>query len=292
MLVQAEQGLDFAWVNRDAPPPASSCDDCSGCDTVGAPHLLVGVADQEQVEISSASDSGAAGEELILEVVRRAAREDIVKHEQRRLSEDDARRHIIARAAHFALDMRISDAEWQWDGSRLTVYFTADKRVDFRALARDLAGHFRTRIELRQIGARDEAARIGGIGRCGREYCCTTWLNQPAPVNLTLAKDQSLSLNPTQISGGCGRLLCCLRYEHDFYLEARKRFPKEGKVLQTLVGSEKVIAIDIFRELIQLRGRETPTRSVSLLQLRDELARVEASAGPEQQHRNQSGIQA
>ena len=125
--------------------------------------------------------------------------------------------------------MKVSDAEWQWDRKQLTVFFTAEKRVDFRALVRDLAGHFRTRIELRQIGVRDEAARLGGVGRCGREYCCSTWLTELSPVNLALAKDQHLSLNPSQISGGCGRLLCCLKYEHEFYVTARKRFPKEGK---------------------------------------------------------------
>ncbi len=134
------------------------------------------------------------------------------------------------------LVMKVSDTEWQWDRNKLTIYFTAEKRVDFRALVRDLASHFRTRIELRQIGVRDEAARLSGVGRCGREYCCSTWLTELSPVNLGLAKDQHLSLNPTQISGGCGRLLCCLKYEHEFYVTARKRFPKEGKTLRTALG--------------------------------------------------------
>ena len=126
--------------------------------------------------------------------------------------------------------MKVSDTEWQWDRNKLTIYFTAEKRVDFRALVRDLASLFRTRIELRQIGVRDEAARLSGVGRCGREYCCSSWLTELSPVNLGLAKDQHLSLNPSQISGGCGRLLCCLKYEHEFYVTARRRFPKEGKV--------------------------------------------------------------
>ena len=135
--------------------------------------------------------------------------------------------------------MKVSDTEWQWDRNKLTIYFTAEKRVDFRALVRDLASLFRTRIELRQIGVRDEAARLSGVGRCGREYCCSTWLKELSPVNLGLAKDQHLSLNPSQISGGCGRLLCCLKYEHEFYVTARKRFPKEGKTLQTLAGPRR-----------------------------------------------------
>ena len=184
----------------------------------------------------------------------------------------------MERVAHHDLPMRISDAEWQWDRTRITIYFTADRRVDFRALVRELAGLLRARIELRQIGARDEAARLGGVGRCGREFCCSTWLTQPGPVNLALAKDQHLSLNPAQISGGCGRLLCCLKYEHEFYLTARKRFPKEGKTIRTLVGAERVVAVDIFRERVSLRSDEHGPRTIPLLDLRDEIARAEDGA--------------
>src|SRR5690606_5408425 len=137
---------------------------------------------------------------------------DLAEHARLREDEDQVRRDVAARAAAAGLAMRISDAEWQWDRQRLTVYFTAERRGDFRGLVRDLAARYRTRIDLRQIGVRDEAARLGGIGRCGREFCCSTWLTQPGPVNLGLAKDQRLSLNPAQISGGCGRLLCCLKY--------------------------------------------------------------------------------
>jgi cell fate regulator YaaT (PSP1 superfamily) len=167
--------------------------------------------------------------------------------------------------------MKISDAEWQWDRRKLTLYFTAEQRVDFRALVRDLAGVFRTRIELRQIGARDEARRLSGIGRCGREYCSASWLPELRPVNLSVAKDQHLSLNPSQISGPCGRLLCCLHYEHEFYVQSRKRFPKEGKVLQTTVGPERVLAVDIFRDRVTLRSEEHGTRVVPLERLREEL---------------------
>jgi cell fate regulator YaaT (PSP1 superfamily) len=167
--------------------------------------------------------------------------------------------------------MKVSDTEWQWDRSKLTIYFTAEKRVDFRALVRDLASLFRTRIELRQIGVRDEAARLSGVGRCGREYCCSSWLTELSPVNLGLAKDQHLSLNPSQISGGCGRLLCCLRYEHEFYVAARKRFPKEGKTITTARGAEKVVAVDIFRERVFLRSDEHGSRIIPLVELRDEV---------------------
>ncbi len=208
-------------------------------------------------------------------VLRIASREDVSTHEELRRSEEDVRRQIITRARTHKLPMKISDAEWQWDRKKLTVYFTSEKRVDFRNLVRELAGQFKTRIELRQIGVRDEAARLSGVGRCGREYCCSTWLTELSPVNLGLAKDQRLSLNPSQISGGCGRLLCCLKYEHEFYVATRKRFPKEGRMVVTALGQEKVVAVDLFRERVFLRNEEG-TRIVPLLQLKEE---VDAAAG-------------
>ena len=159
----------------------------------------------------------------------------------RRLNED-ARRKAMERVRANDLGMKLSDAEWQWDRKKLTLYFTADKRVDFRNLVRDLASLFRTRIELKQIGVRDEAKRLDGIGRCGRQYCSASWLPELRPVNLGVAKDQRLSLNPSQISGACGRLMCCLRYEHEFYVQSRKRFPKEGKIVATTLGEEKVVS--------------------------------------------------
>ncbi|HWN03765.1 MAG TPA: regulatory iron-sulfur-containing complex subunit RicT, partial [Candidatus Dormibacteraeota bacterium] len=204
-------------------------------------------------------------------VLRRATGQDLRTHDEIRLSEEEARRKVIQRVRVHDLVMKVSDTEWQWDRSKLTIYFTAEKRVDFRALVRDLASLFRTRIELRQIGVRDEAARLSGVGRCGREYCCSSWLTELSPVNLGLAKDQHLSLNPSQISGGCGRLLCCLKYEHEFYVTARRRFPKEGKVLTASRGPERVVAVDIFRERVFLRSEEHGSRIIPLVQLRDEV---------------------
>ncbi len=203
-------------------------------------------------------------------VLRRASQDDVRLANELRRSEEDCRRQIIEKVRQHKLEMKVSDTEWQWDKSKLTVFFTAEKRVDFRALVRDLATMFRTRIELRQIGVRDEAARLKGVGRCGREYCCSTWLGELSPVSLALAKDQHLSLNPSQISGGCGRLLCCLKYEHEFYVAARKRFPREGKMLEAARGPEKVIAVDIFRERVFLRNEEG-SRIIPLVQLREEM---------------------
>ena len=203
---------------------------------------------------------------------RLASPEDSRRHDEVRASDDDARRKAAERVKANALVMKVSDAEWQWDRKKLTFYFTAEKRVDFRTLVRELASTFRTRIELKQIGVRDEAKRLDGVGRCGRQYCSASWLPELRPVNLGVAKDQRLSLNPSQISGACGRLMCCLRYEHEFYVESRRKYPKEGKVLKTSRTEEKVIANDIFRERVTLRGVDGEVRVIPLVQLREEMA--------------------
>jgi len=253
VIVEVERGRDFGRVTAVGESADKKCgSSCSGC--------AVGEATEEKTPPKP--------------VIRRATPEDLKIHQQIRGSEEDVRQKVILRVRAHDLIMKVSDTEWQWDRNKLTIYFTADKRVDFRALVRDLASLFRTRIELRQIGVRDEAARLSGVGRCGREYCCSTWLKELSPVNLGLAKDQHLSLNPSQISGGCGRLLCCLKYEHDFYVTARKRFPKEGKTLRTVLGTEKVIAVDIFRERVFLKHDEHGSRIIPLLQLREEVEQV------------------
>jgi cell fate regulator YaaT (PSP1 superfamily) len=252
VIVEAERGRDLGHVTAVGELAEKKCGGCSGCAT------------------SPVAEEPAPPKR----VLQRAAPEDVKSHAEVRRSEEDARRKVMQRVRAHELMMKVSDTEWQWDRNKLTIYFTAEKRVDFRALVRDLASTFRTRIELRQIGVRDEAARLSGVGRCGREYCCSSWLKELSPVNLGLAKDQHLSLNPTQISGGCGRLLCCLKYEHDFYVAARKRFPKEGKTVRTAVGPERVIAVDIFRERVFLRSEEHGSRIIPLLQLKDEVERL------------------
>jgi cell fate regulator YaaT (PSP1 superfamily) len=249
VVVEVERGRDLGRVTAVGDVASKKCGSCTSC--------AVGEAAEEPAPLKP--------------VLRRATAEDLKVHQEIRLSEEDVRQRVIQRVRAHELLMKVSDTEWQWDRNKLTIYFTADKRVDFRALVRDLASLFRTRIELRQIGVRDEAARLSGVGRCGREYCCSTWLKELSPVNLGLAKDQHLSLNPSQISGGCGRLLCCLKYEHEFYVTARKRFPKEGKTLRTALGPEKVIAVDIFRERVFLRHEEHGSRIIPLAQLREEM---------------------
>jgi cell fate regulator YaaT (PSP1 superfamily) len=254
VIVDADRGQDLGRVSAVGETALKKCgSSCGGC----------------------ASGEAPPGDRA--PVLRIASREEVSVHEELRRSEEDVRRAIITRTRSHKLPMKISDAEWQWDRKKLTVYFTSEKRVDFRNLVRELASEFKTRIELRQIGVRDEAARLSGVGRCGREYCCSTWLTELSPVNLGLAKDQRLSLNPSQISGGCGRLLCCLKYEHEFYVTTRKRFPKEGRMVVTARGQEKVVAVDLFRERVFLRNAEGP-RVVPLLQLKKEVEAAAAGA--------------
>jgi cell fate regulator YaaT (PSP1 superfamily) len=208
-------------------------------------------------------------------ILRVASDEDRHLHEELRKEEQEVKQAVVERVKHRGLVMKVCDAEWQWDRKKLTVYFTAEARVDFRALVRDLASLFRTRIELRQIGARDEAKRLDGAGRCGRRFCCASWLCNLKPISLALAKDQRLSLNPSQISGGCSRLLCCLRYEHDFYAASRKRFPKEGRPIRTANGSEMVVSVDILRERLLLRAEDGSTRIAMLQELKDEVGSLD-----------------
>ncbi|HEX7090031.1 MAG TPA: regulatory iron-sulfur-containing complex subunit RicT [Longimicrobiales bacterium] len=213
-------------------------------------------------------------------VLRRASPEDLQRAWALRADEARVRRITREKVQKHGLKMKVSDAEWQFDRNKLLIYFTAERRVDFRELVRDLARTFRTRIELKQIGVRDEAALLGGIGRCGRELCCSTWLREMKPVSLQLAKDQRLSLNPSQISGVCGRLMSCLIYEHDAYVEARKKFPREGKTLNTSRGKEKVISVDIWRELVVLKDEDGARRTVPLNVLKAEVARAAEGDAP------------
>jgi cell fate regulator YaaT (PSP1 superfamily) len=219
------------------------------------------------------SSSGGCSTPLPEKRVLRVARPDEVKRVgELRRDEERVRTETRKLVTKHGLKMKVTEAEWQFDRNKLIIYFTAERRVDFRELVRDLARTFRTRIELKQIGVRDEAALLGGVGRCGRELCCSTWLPELKPVSLALAKDQRLSLNPAQISGCCGRLMCCLMYEHKTYLEARRRFPREGKTLRTAHGEEKVLVVDIWRDRVTLKDGEGNRRTVHLDALKAEVA--------------------
>jgi cell fate regulator YaaT (PSP1 superfamily) len=155
------------------------------------------------------------------------------------------------------LKMKLVDVEYTFDRNKIIFYFTAEGRVDFRELVKDLAGIFRTRIELRQIGVRDEAKMLGGIGPCGRTLCCSTWLGDFEPVSIKMAKDQNLSLNPTKISGLCGRLMCCLKFEHDNYEGVKDELPSIGDTVVTTMGNGKVVALDAGRRMVHVQLFET-----------------------------------
>jgi cell fate regulator YaaT (PSP1 superfamily) len=258
----------FVWDGAEPPPVKSAVIvDADRGEDLGVVHSTGDLATLRNAKTGHGLGGGTPNQKA-----RRLATDaDVRQHTTARSDDDDARKRSIERVRANSLVMKVTDAEWQWDRKKLTLYFTAEKRVDFRTLVRELASMFRTRIELKQIGVRDEAKRLDGYGRCGRQYCSSSWLPELRPVNLGVAKDQRLSLNPSQISGACGRLMCCLRYEHEFYVTTRRRFPKEGKSLRTAKGEEKVIANDLFRERVTLRGDEGESRVVSLEELRAEL---------------------
>lgn len=244
VVVQADRGEDLGEVSAVGIIAERKCSSSSGgCATPAPDHSVVRVARQEEVDRWTALRTDEHR-------VRSESKKLVTKH---------------------GLKMKVTEAEWQFDRNKLTIYFTAEKRVDFRQLVRDLARTFRARIELKQIGVRDEAALLGGVGRCGRELCCSTWLPELKPVSLQLAKDQKLSLNPAQISGCCGRLMCCLMYEHKTYVEARRRFPREGRSIRTSQGEERVVGVDIWHDLVTLRSGDGERRTVPLDELKQEV---------------------
>ena len=244
VIVQADRGEDFGQVTALGSIAERKCSSSGGCATPTP----------------------------TMRILRRAEPDEVSRARFKVDDERRARLEARKQVARHGLKMKVTETEWQFDRKKLIIYFTAEKRVDFRALVRDLARSFRTRIELKQIGVRDEAALLGGVGRCGRELCCSTWLPELKPVSLQLAKDQSLSLNPAQISGCCGRLMCCLMYEHDSYVEARRRFPREGRTLRTARGRERVVGVNIFNETITLRDREGEVRVVAVADLKEEMS--------------------
>jgi len=186
-------------------------------------------------------------------VLRIATDKDISVHEENQSKKPEAFTICTEKIKHHKLEMKLIDVEYTFDNNKVIFYFTSDGRVDFRELVKDLASVFRTRIELRQIGVRDEAKMINGIGTCGRRLCCANWLGDFEPVSIKMAKDQNLSLNPTKISGICGRLMCCLKYEHEVYLELKKGMPKDGEVIDTPDGKAVVMSTQTIREQVKVR---------------------------------------
>lgn len=186
-------------------------------------------------------------------VLRIATPEDDKKAQENRQKEKDAYKICLEKIKEHHLEMKLVSTEYTFDNNKVLFYFTADGRVDFRELVKDLASIFRTRIELRQIGVRDEAKMLGGIGICGRELCCNTFLSEFAPVSIKMAKEQSLSLNPTKISGVCGRLMCCLKNEQETYEYLNSKLPKIGEVVKAKNGTVgEVQRVDVLRQKVKL----------------------------------------
>jgi cell fate regulator YaaT (PSP1 superfamily) len=185
-------------------------------------------------------------------VVRKAEPEDIDRAQELETKEREALVECGRLIAEFNLPMKLISAEYSLDGKHLTFYFSADERVDFRKLVRELAGRLKVRVEMRQMGPRDEAKLIGGYGRCGRPLCCMTFLNEFDPVSIRMAKEQNLPLNPMKISGCCGRLMCCLVYENEQYRAMKEKMPTEGQVVSTAMGKARVIEINPLKETVMV----------------------------------------
>lgn len=189
-------------------------------------------------------------------VLRVATEEDIAKHIENKEKEKEAFEICLKKIEEHKLIMKLIDVEYTFDNNKVIFYFTADGRVDFRELVKDLATIFKTRIELRQIGVRDEAKMLGGLGPCGRPMCCSTFLGDFASVSIKMAKEQNLSLNPTKISGICGRLMCCLNYEQSTYEDIRKRMPQVGSIVKTEEDTGEVISNNTVKETVRVKYKK------------------------------------
>jgi cell fate regulator YaaT (PSP1 superfamily) len=207
------------------------------------------------------------GGEPLRPVLRLAEEDDLRQLLRFKSMEKEALRRCAQRIEQHSLPMKLVESEYTYDGSRLTFYFTAEQRVDFRALVRDLASSFHTRIELRQIGARDHAKALGGVGMCGKALCCSSWLTDFNVVSIKMAKEQNLPLNTSKISGVCGRLMCCLAYENDTYIEAKARMPSLGEIVVAPAGSARVVGLNIPRESVDLMLESGAVISVPVREL-------------------------
>lgn len=251
VIVEADRGKDFGTVH------------------------MVGEMVRLRIRSKGLEDSSA-----FPRILRKASLKDIDRWESNKEKETDT--FLIGRRSidRMNLPMKLVDTEWQFDHKKVTFYFTADHRVDFRELVRDLARRFRTRVELRQIGARDEAARIGGIGSCGRELCCSTWLQDFKPVSTQAAKVQNMPLNPVRLSGQCGRLKCCLNYELEQYMGALKHFPKIDSSIVNAQGKKGLVRkIDIFKKRVWILFKDQSWEDLSLDEVHELLNREAPAAG-------------
>lgn len=233
-------------------------------------HAVVGIKQISEEEIVPP----------LKKVLRVATEEDIAVNKENIKKEKEAFETCLRKIEGHNLDMKLIDVEYTFDNNKVIFYFTADGRVDFRELVKDLAAIFKTRIELRQIGVRDESKMIGGLGPCGRTLCCSTFLGEFAPVSIKMAKEQSLSLNPTKISGICGRLMCCLKYEHEMYEKILERLPSVGSIVMTPNGKGVVVETNTLLEVAKVKVK-LPDDSEDIIPfVIDEIKEVEKPVEP------------
>ena len=222
-------------------------------------YVIVDTAQGEEIAEVVVPNRMIEEEKIVspLKKVLRLASEKDLKHEKEcRKKEREAFEFCNKKIKEHKLDMTLTDVEYKFDNSKILFYFTADGRVDFRELVKDLAATYKTRIELRQIGVRDEVKRIGGHGVCGRELCCCSFLRDFETVTIKMAKEQNLSLNPSKISGNCGRLMCCLKYEQEVYEEKLKRLPNVGAIVKTPDGKGEVDSVETLKEIIRVKFKD------------------------------------
>ena len=224
-------------------------------------HVIMDTARGAEYGICTGGNHTVSPKEVVAplrKILRRATAQDERIVEENRAKEKKAYDVCMQKIADHGLDMQLVSAEVAFDGSKILFYFTADERVDFRELVKNLASVFHTRIELRQIGVRDKAKMVGGLGICGRPFCCASFLEDFQPVSIKMAKTQNLSLNPTKISGTCGRLMCCLKYEQDAYEDLIRTSPKMESFVDTPEGRGTVVEIDLLRQRVKVRMEDAP----------------------------------
>lgn len=221
------------------------------------------------VEITNKLISGENLDYDLKPIIRIATEEDAFKYKKNKQREKDAHSIFNEKMKAHNLEMKLIDVELTFDLNKIIFYFTAEGRVDFRELVKELAAIFKMRIELRQIGIRDEAKMLNGIGICGRTLCCATFLEDFQPVSIKMAKDQNISLNPTKISGVCGRLMCCLKYEQNVYEEINKNLPREGDIIKTISGQGEVLSVNALRQIVKaaIRKNEQDAPNIEFLNI-------------------------
>ncbi len=235
--------------------------DPAGLTLQSGDHVIIETARGPEYGICAAGNHEISSKDVVpplRSVLRLATPSDERIVEENRAKEKRAYDACLQKIEDFGLDMQLVNVECAFDGSKLLFFFTADERVDFRELVKNLASMFHTRIELRQIGVRDKAKMVGGLGICGRPFCCASFLDDFQPVSIKMAKTQNLSLNPTKISGTCGRLMCCLKYEQDAYVDLLRRCPKEESFVDTPEGRGTVTEVQLLREQVKVRMEDAP----------------------------------